>query len=166
MKKLILILGLVISIVLVMSFVQNDTTDNQEMVAFPDGYRDWTHVKSVVVMESHSLYERFGGMHHIYANEKALASMKDGSTYEKGSVLIFDLRHEVVADSFIYEGSRRSVAVMIKDSVLFPETGGWGFEEFTKDDQRIRIVKDANNQCFSCHKTQKASDYIYSKYRD
>jgi len=166
MKNKYFISGLVIVLVLITSFVQYNKTDNRKRVAFPEGYRSWTHVKSVVVTKSHSLYDRFGGIHHIYANDKALTSLKDDATFEKGSVLIFDLKKEIVRDSLIYEGSRRSVAVMLKDVDRFAETGGWGFEEFIKDDQRIRIVTDANKQCFSCHKSQKVSDYVYSKYRD
>jgi hypothetical protein len=41
-------------------------------VSFPEGYRDWHHVKSLVIEEGHPLHGAFGGMHHIYTNAKAL----------------------------------------------------------------------------------------------
>lgn len=166
MKKLFVFLGLIVTVLLVMNLKENEDTDYDEKVAFPEGYRNWTHVKSVVVMKSHSLYERFGGMHHIYANDKALMGLKDTIEFEKGSIFVFDLKKEVVIDSLIYAGARRGVSVMVKDNVRFAETGGWGFEEFINDNQRIRTITNANQQCFSCHKTQKNSDYVFSKYRD
>ncbi len=41
-------------------------------VAFPTGWRDWKHVKSMVIEPGHPLYEAFGGIHHIYADPAAL----------------------------------------------------------------------------------------------
>ena len=41
-------------------------------VAYPDGYRQWTHVKSMQIHPGHPLYDAFGGVHHLYANERAM----------------------------------------------------------------------------------------------
>jgi hypothetical protein len=30
-------------------------------VPYPEGYRDWRHVKSMVISEGHPLYDAFGG---------------------------------------------------------------------------------------------------------
>ena len=59
-------------------------------VDYPTGYRDWTHVKSMVIQPGHQLYESFGGIHHIYANQSALEGYRTGS-FADGSVIIFDL---------------------------------------------------------------------------
>ena len=59
-------------------------------VDYPTGYRDWTHVKSMVIQSGHPLYESFGGIHHIYANQSALEGYRTGS-FADGSVIIFDL---------------------------------------------------------------------------
>ena len=40
-------------------------------VSYPAGYRNWHHVKSMVVDKGHPLHEAFGGIHHLYANKKA-----------------------------------------------------------------------------------------------
>ena len=47
-------------------------------VAYPEGYRQWTHVKSMVIQPGHALYDAFGGIHHLYANAKAEAGYKSG----------------------------------------------------------------------------------------
>ncbi|MCK7512932.1 MAG: cytochrome P460 family protein [Desulfobacterales bacterium] len=61
---------------------------DKAQVKYPEGYRDWTHVKSMVIQQGHPLYESFGGIHHIYANDKALKAMKAGKSFAKGSVLV------------------------------------------------------------------------------
>jgi hypothetical protein len=33
-------------------------------VPYPAGYRDWAHVKSMVIEKGHPLFETFGGIHH------------------------------------------------------------------------------------------------------
>lgn len=41
-------------------------------VAYPEGYREWRHVKSMVIARGHPLFDAFGGIHHIYANPPAV----------------------------------------------------------------------------------------------
>src|SRR5687767_12047319 len=52
--------------------------DTAARVAYPDGYRDWTHVKSALMSPHHANYGVMGGFHHIYANEKAMAGYRSG----------------------------------------------------------------------------------------
>ena len=47
--------------------------EGQSEVPYPTGYRDWSHIKSMVIEEGHPLFEAFGGIHHIYANDEVLA---------------------------------------------------------------------------------------------
>ena len=47
-----------------------------ESVPYPEGYRSWTHVKTAILHPGHPLYEAFGGIHHVYANEKAAAVLR------------------------------------------------------------------------------------------
>ncbi|CAI8965001.1 cytochrome P460 family protein [Methylocaldum szegediense] len=133
-------------------------------VKYPEGYRDWTHVKSMVIEQGHPLYDSFGGIHHIYANDKALKALKEGGSHPDGSVLIFDLLEAKKENNAIVEGNRKVLGVMEKDSQKFKETGGWGFEGF-KGDTQERVVTDPKTACFSCHEPQKQSDYVYSTYR-
>lgn len=50
----------------------------EPLVPYPEEYRGWHHVKTMVIDEGHPLYEAFGGIHHIYANPKALAGYQSG----------------------------------------------------------------------------------------
>jgi len=134
------------------------------VVKYPSGYRQWTHVKSMIIQPGHALYDSFGGIHHIYANKKPLEAMKAGKPYPDGSVLIFDLLEAKTENNAMVEGSRKVLGVMEKDAKKFATTGGWGFEGF-KGDGKERVVKDPKGGCFDCHAAQKKTDYVFSGYR-
>lgn len=135
----------------------------EKKVSYPEGYRHWTHIKSMVIEQGHALYESFGGIHHIYANKKALDALQKGKVFPDGAVLIFDLLEAKSRDHAIVEGPRKVLGVMQKDSKRFKETGGWGFEAF-KGDTRERVVSDPKRDCFTCHEAQKQKDYVFSSY--
>jgi hypothetical protein len=134
-------------------------------VPYPEGYRDWTHVKSMVIQDGHPLFAAFGGIHHVYANEAALKTLRSGGgRFADGAILVFDLLEAPRADAAITEGARKVVGVMHKDPARFAATGGWGFEGF-KADTRERAVTDARTQCFACHEPQKDRDFTFSAWR-
>ena len=86
----------------------------KHLVKYPVGYRDWTHVKTMAILPGHSLYETFGGIHHVYANVKALQALKEGGIYPDGSVLIFDLLEAHSKEYAFKEGGRKVLGVMEK----------------------------------------------------
>lgn len=134
-------------------------------VPYPEGYRNWTHVKSMVIQQGHPLFEAFGGIHHIYANAKALDGYRRGA-FPDGAVIVFDLLDAKAGGGAIEEGPRKVVGVMVKDKRRWADTGGWGFEGFKGDSKTERAVgKDAASACFNCHAPQKAQDYTFSRRR-
>lgn len=133
-------------------------------VPYPNGYRDWHHVKSMVINQGHPLFEAFGGIHHLYANKQALQGYKSGK-FPNGSVIVFDLLDVSSADNAVTEGARKVVGVMHKDAAKYQATGGWGFEGF-KGDSRERVVgKNAASACFQCHTAKKDNDFVFSTTR-
>ena len=133
-------------------------------INYPAGYRDWSHIKSMVLQDGHALFNAFGGIHHIYANEKAKMVLQKGGVYPDGSVIVFDLLEAKSENSAVTEGARKVVGVMVKDSKAFGDTEGWGFEGFKADSQE-RVVTNAKESCFGCHISQKDKDYVFSTYR-
>ena len=134
-------------------------------VPYPTGYRDWHHVKSMVINPGHPLHASFGGIHHIYANKQAVAGYVQGK-FPDGSVIIFDLLEARTADNAVTEGPRKVVGVMRKDAKAYRDTGGWGFEGFKGDSKTERAVgKNAATACFECHTSQKEKDYVFSSLR-
>jgi len=134
-------------------------------VPYPEGYRQWTHVKSMTINQGHALYDAFGGIHHLYANKKAVQGYKAGK-FADGSVIVFDLLEAKAIDNTVQEGARKVLGVMHKDARKFKDTGGWGFEGFKGDSTTERAVgKNAASACFQCHVPQKSQDFVFSTFR-
>lgn len=135
-------------------------------VRHPDGYRQWLHVKSMVIHDrAHPLFDAFGGIHHVYVNPVGAGTARSGGSYPDGSVLVFDLLEIKAEGGAMHEGARKFVAVMVKDAKRYAATGGWGFQAFRGNTRDQRLVTDTRTQCFACHQSQKAADYVFSTYR-
>lgn len=137
---------------------------NQTEIAYPKGYKQWPHIKSMVIEPGHPLENPFQGLHHVYGNSRALKGFEDG-VFPDGSVLVFDLVQDKSEGKTIQEGQRKLVGVMQKDEKAFGKTGGWGFEGFKGNSQTERLVKDKGVGCFSCHESQKKQNFVFSQPR-
>jgi hypothetical protein len=132
---------------------------------YPDRYRDWTHVKSMVIHPGHPLQTPFEGIHHVYANADARRGLETGD-FSDGSVLVFDLLDYQTADTASSEGDRVLLGVMVKDGERYAGTGGWGFEAWRGDSRTDRIVDDGGASCFACHTQVEDRDYVFSQWRN
>lgn len=133
-------------------------------VEYPEGYRQWAHIKSMLIEPGHPLENPFQGLHHVYGNTNAIKGLKNGS-FPEGSVLVFDLLQYNKGEHVIQEGERKLIGVMQKDNKAFGATGGWGFEAFPKNSKTDRVVGDGGKSCFSCHTSQKERGYVFSRLR-
>lgn len=134
-------------------------------VPYPKGYRDWHHVKSMVISPGHGLYEAFGGIHHLYANKLAVQGYKSGK-WPDGAVIVFDLLEAKTADNALVEGARKVAGVMHRDARKYASTGGWGYEGFKGDSNSDRAVgNNAATACHQCHLAQKDAAFVFSKPR-
>jgi hypothetical protein len=145
--------------------VTSHAADAPSPVPYPEGYRQWTHVKSMVIQPGHALYEAFGGIHHLYANPKAEQGYRSGR-FADGAVIVFDLLEAKSADNTVQEGARKVLGVMHKDSKKYAATGGWGYEGFKGDSKTERAVAgNAATACHACHQAQKDKGYVFSTWR-
>lgn len=135
-----------------------------DVVSYPEGYRNWTHAKSMVIQPGHSLEDPFAGIHHIYANDKAIEGMTNGH-YDNGAVFVFDLLNYDDASDALTESNRKFTGVMEYDEQAFETTGGWGFEAFAGDSRTDRLVDDGGTSCFGCHMAAKDASYVFTTYR-
>jgi hypothetical protein len=131
----------------------------------PEGFRRWTHVKSMVIVAGHPLAGPFGGMHHVYVNDTGLPAAKKGGGYADGSVIVFDLFESTDKEHAFVAGARKITAVMEKSSRKFAATGGWDFRAY-KEGKGANVVKDATGECYSCHTAQKEHDFVFSRYAE
>jgi len=134
-------------------------------VPYPGGYRDWHHVKSMVILPGHPLEKPFAGIHHIYANPAAVNGLASGN-YSTGAIFVFDLLQANSGGNAIQEGPRQLVGVMQYDPQAYAGTGGWGFEGFAGDSHDQRLVKDGGKGCYDCHTSQADHHYVFTRPRD
>ena len=134
-------------------------------VDYPTDFRSWQHTKSMIIQPGHPLEDPFGGIHHIYANSKALSGLSDGR-YETGAVFVFDLLDYVESENVIVEADRKRIDIMQYDSERFAETDGWGYGTFVGDSNTERLDQDVATACFACHTATKSTNYVFSSYRD
>lgn len=149
--------------VLAISYGLTTLADNTD-VDYPSGYRSWQHLKSMIIQPGHALEDPFGGIHHVYANSKAMHGLSVGK-YEAGAVFVFDLLGYEESDKTIVETDRKRIDVMQYDAVQFSATGGWGYGTFVGDSETERLEQDVVVACYGCHTTAKASNFVFSKYR-
>jgi mono/diheme cytochrome c family protein len=90
------------------SFVGLSLAASPGAVPYPEGYRAWQHVKSMVIGAGQPLFASFGGIHHLYANKAAMTGFRTG-TFPDGSVIVFDLLEASTADGATTEGARKVV---------------------------------------------------------
>ena len=155
-----LILGLLMGLTLASHAAETARID------YPEDYRNWRHVKSMELRPGHALYETFGGIHHLYANPKAVRGYKSGR-FDDGAAIVFDLLEAKSEGDALTEGSRKVLGVMVRDSRKHAATGGWGFEAFAAGDPKKPLVGgNAAKACFECHASQKARNYLFSSLRD
>jgi hypothetical protein len=133
-------------------------------VPYPEGYRSWTHVKSMVLFEDHPLADPFEGLHHVYANAAALEGLRGGS-YADGAILVFDLLEAPLADDTLTEGLRKRIDIMHRDSSRYASTGGWGYETFVGDSRSERLDQDVVSACYACHTSQANQSFVFSQWR-
>ncbi len=165
MKPFLTSLLALVCVLLVAALVEN-TAAQSGGLNYPEGYRSWTHVKSMLIhSKDHPLYDPFGGLHHVYVNDKGLKALKEGKAYPDGSVLVFDLYDVQEQEGAYVVADRKFIGLMVKDSKKYKDTGGWGWDVFKGNGKSGGNVKDAKTECFNCHASQKASDYVFSKYQ-
>lgn len=133
-------------------------------VSYPEGYRSWQHLKTMLILPGHALETPFSGIHHVYANDLAMQGQESGN-YADGSVFVFDLLEFEEGGNAIVEGERKLIGVMHRDEQTYGDTGGWGFEGFAGDSSTERLVSDGGTSCFGCHTSAESSGFVFARYR-
>ena len=133
----------------------------EEEVPYPEGYRGWTHVKTGIVGPEHQNVE-YRGFNHHYANDLAVTGYTSGN-FPEGSIIVVDVVTAVPGTNFTSEGTRHHMDVMVRDSLKFASTGGWGYSQFEGDNSRRALTLEQKQTCNNCHVKQK--DHVFSEFR-
>lgn len=128
-------------------------------VKIPAGYRDW---KLIAVGEETGLDE----LRSVLGNVTATNAYRDGKTpFPDGTVLVkLAWKRKPVAglDGAFVTGQATTVQVMVKDSVKYASTGGWGFGRFI-DGKPADAAQ--HETCFACHEAHASDhDFVFTHY--
>jgi hypothetical protein len=134
-------------------------------IRIPPGYRDW-RVISVAHEEGNN-----NDLRAVLGNDIAIKAYREGKLPFPDGTIIARLAWSYVPSeennkvfgrpqSFV-AGAPINVQFMVKDSVKFAATGGWGFAQFKDgkpaDEAPLRT-------CFPCHQPFKAGDLVFTHY--
>jgi hypothetical protein len=124
-------------------------------------------VKSLIVGPEHETFAKRGGIHHYYANGKAVAGYRAG-VFPDGSIVVDEAvwtkDGEGRTKGLVFEGERRFLDVMVKDSGRYGSTGGWGYEHFEANDTAGRLSAIDQATCSACH-AKSQTDHVFSRMR-
>jgi hypothetical protein len=136
-----------------------------DAIQFPKEFRTWACVKTVLIGPQSPAFATEAGIHHIYANGKALEGYETGK-FPDGSVVVYELLETKETEGRTTEGPTRRIDVMAKQSELYSATGGWGFMSFPGGDPNsAKLAAERQASCFACHGKRKDHDSVFSEFR-
>lgn len=136
-----------------------------DQIPFPSEYRKWATVKSVLIGPHSPAFATEAGIHHIYANSKALEGYEAG-IFPDGSILVYELLDTTEASGATIEATLKRLDVMVKDSQGFEDKGGWNFARFRNGSRSDgTIPPDDKAGCYRCRGQKKNHDFVFSEFR-
>ena len=134
-------------------------------IKIPPGYRDWKLIS--VAHEEGNLND----LRAILGNDVAIEAYRKGKLPFPDGTIIARLAWSYVpseendkvfgrAQSFV-AGSATNVQFMVKDSIKYAATGGWGFAQFKDGKPADEALLKT---CFPCHVPVKARDFVFTRY--
>jgi hypothetical protein len=135
-------------------------------IKIPAGYRDWRLIS--VAHEEGSLND----MRAILGNDVAIAAAREGKLpYPDGTIIArLAWSYDPLAESakafgqlqsYVAGPPKNGVQFMVKDSIKYAATGGWGFAEFDDGKPAGEAMQKA---CFPCHEIVKARDFVFNRH--
>lgn len=141
----------------------------QELVAFPEGYQDnFIHYATVNRDDDRKQVVK------IFANDAALANVKDGEPLASGAVIAMEVykaeldanEAPVMGDDGFFVADEMAAIALMESRDGFGEdyaeelrNGTWEYALFKGDGSRIDKETTA---CFECHKPLHDADYVFS----
>jgi hypothetical protein len=174
MKPVALLLVPVIAVACVLAYMARASEPPKDAAAaaiaegkLPEGYRDWRLIS--VAREEGDLDD----IRAVLGNDVAIKAYRDGTRPFPEGAIIARLAWSLDASpennktfgkdqSFVAGHPKNGVQFMVKDSVKYASTGGWGYSQF--DDGKPLTDAAALQSCFECHKAIEDRDYVFTRY--
>jgi hypothetical protein len=143
-------------------------------IKIPEGFRNWQ------LISVNHLAGAGGKLKQVRAqlgNDIAMKAFREGKLpFPDGTIiaalhwqeLSSDENNKILALGFPGAGLQSFVAgpavnvqFMVKDSMKYAATGGWGFADFTNGKPGN---EELHKTCFACHAPAKDRDYVFTRY--
>ena len=135
------------------------------VTTIPQGYRDWRWISSA--HEAANL----NSLGAVLGNDVAIKAYREGTLPFPDGTIIAAL-HYVHAPSAENDkifgrpqsftpGAPTNIQFLVKDSVKYAATGGWGFGHFQNGKPADAAFM---KPCFPCHAREKAHDLVFTRY--
>jgi hypothetical protein len=173
MKRLVFILvGIAIIAVVVATTARSSERGDEAGASIaagklPGGYRDWRLIS--VTREEGALDD----IRAVLGNDTAIKAYRDDvHPFPEGTIIAriawsYDSSEENnktfgKKQSFVAGHPKNGVQFMVKDSVKYASTGGWGYSQF--DDGKPLTNQAALQSCYACHSLIKDRDFVFTHY--
>jgi hypothetical protein len=134
-------------------------------IKLPPGYRDWRLIS--VAHEEGSLND----LRAVLGNDIAIKAYREGKLpFPDGAIIArlawkytsSDENNQVFGrnQSFV-AGDATNVQFMVKDSVKYAASGGWGFAQFNDGKP---VAEAGLTGCYACHVPVKNRDFLFTRY--
>ena len=131
----------------------------------PQGFRDWKWISS-----AHEA-GKLNSLGAVLGNDVAFKAFRDGKLPYPDGTIIAALHYQNVpsaennkifgqVQSFV-PGAPTNIQFMVKDSIKYAVTGGWGFGHFADGKPGAAAFMKS---CFPCHEKTKATDLVFTHY--
>ena len=131
------------------------------------GYRDWRLIS--VAREEGALDD----IRAVLGNDIAIKAYRGAKPpFPEGTIIArlawsYDASEENNAtfgkkQSFVAGQPKNGVQFMVKDSVKYAATGGWGYSQF--DDGKPVTDRAMLQSCYDCHLKIKDRDFVFTRY--
>jgi len=159
-KKILLIFG--IAAVAALAWAEpSGVAPSPNGIAIPQNYKDWRLI--AVSQRSES-----GTLRAVLGNDAAIEAARAGNTkpWPDGAVLaklVVKQKSHPGFPAAMVPGEFVHAEFMIKDSVKYASTGGWGFARWLGD-KLEPYGKDASfvQECVGCHAAVRQNDWVFT----
>ena len=143
----------VLAFVAALSSTTAATRRPPEPVAYPDGFRRWSHVHSALVGPGGTR----PGLYHIYANDAAMRGYASGR-FPEGSIIVKEKFHSPEdRKPLLYTIMRK------REAGYNPKVGDWEFSVVGPNGTEMQAIGKLEN-CQGCHLSKSESDFVFRPY--
>ena len=171
MRGITFLLGAVVALSVVVIYKAHPSGDADGEAApifgvkIPPGYRDW---KLISVAHEEGNLNSIGA---VLGNDVAIKAYREGKLPFPDGAIIAALHYSHApseennkvfgrSQSFV-AGPPTNIQFMVKDSIKYAATGGWGFAHFKDGKPGDEAFMKT---CFPCHNQIKARDLVFTRY--